>query len=74
MLNTHVIRPYSVNFLDFSAKCHSFIDDELYELMRCRLSSQEAELFINGVTPGNDDPTTNLSEQSHERKVQADFE
>ena len=28
-LRTHVVRPHSIDFVNFTAKCHSLVDDEL---------------------------------------------
>jgi hypothetical protein len=59
-LNTYVVRPYSINFLNFIAESHSFVDDELQEVVWRRLPSQESKLFIDSVTPSNDDSSANL--------------
>lgn len=59
-LNTYVVRPYSINFLNLIAEGHSFVDDELQEVVWRRLPSQESKLFVDSVTPGNDDSSANL--------------
>lgn len=58
--NTDVVRPYSINFLDFIAEGHSFVDDELQEFVWRRLPSQVSKLFIDSMTPSNDDSSANL--------------
>jgi hypothetical protein len=73
-LNTRVVRPYSDNFLNLAAECHSLVDDELQKLMWCRISGQEAKFLIDGATPSNNDTSTDLLEQTHERKVQVERE
>ena len=42
--------------------------------MGCRLSGQQAKLFIHSVAPSNDYSSANLSEQSHEQKGQMEHE
>lgn len=57
---TNMIRPYSVDLLDFITKCHGLVGDELREIERRALAREKFELEVNRTRPCNDNAQTNL--------------
>jgi hypothetical protein len=50
-----MIRSYGVNLIELIAKCESFVDDELQELVRGGFACQKLELLVDRAPPGYDD-------------------
>jgi len=51
---TDMIRPHCVDSIDFIIKCCRLVNDELKEVVRRGLSSEELELVVYSQTPGDD--------------------
>jgi hypothetical protein len=61
-IGTDMICSYSIDLIELVAERHCLVNQELEEVMRCRLSGQKLELSVNRSTPGDDDSQGNLME------------
>lgn len=56
----------SINTLYVVVEHGRFIDDELYEVVRSRLSGKQLEFLVDGDTPRNNNPESNLQSGIYE--------
>lgn len=68
---TYMVCSNRVHLLDLVRERRSFVDEQLYEIMRGGFSSEQLELFIDRPAPCNNNTCSNLPQGQHAVRLYA---